>query len=146
MRRFIIPVLAFGFIISIHTTLSSCQGCVEKKVAVTESEAEIKFDTIAHDFGDIPMGEKREYDFVFHNIGNKPLVIQDVNTTCGCIKEFHTVRPVMPGRSGKITAIYEEKYPAPGHFHKGVGVHSNGKTGFIMLKVSGEVKPTKNEK
>ena len=146
MRRLFIYTLSFAVIVIAYTSLTGCQGCVEEKVAVTESEAEIRFDTIAHDFGDIPMGEKREYEFVFHNIGNKPLVIQDVNTTCGCIKEFHTVRPVMPGRSGKITAIYEEKYPAPGHFHKGVGVHSNGKTGFIMLKVSGEVKPKKNEK
>lgn len=146
MRRLFIYTLSFAVIVIAYTSLTGCQGCVEEKVAVTESEAEIRFDTIAHDFGDIPMGEKREYEFVFHNIGNQPLVIQDVNTTCGCIKEFHTVRPVMPGRSGSITAIYDEKYPAPGHFHKGVGVHSNGKTGFIMLKVSGEVKPTKNEK
>lgn len=146
MRRLFIYTLSFAVIVIAYTSLTGCQGCVEEKVAVTESEAEIRFDTIAHDFGDIPMGEKREYEFVFHNIGNKPLVIQEVNTTCGCIREHHTVRPVMPGRSGSITAIYDEKYPAPGHFHKGVGVHSNGKTGFIMLKVSGEVKPTKNEK
>ena len=123
--------------------MSGCQGCIESKVAVTESEAEIRFDTIAHDFGDIPMGERREYEFVFHNIGSKPLVIQKVTPTCGCIKETHTVRPVMPGCSGRITAVYEEKYPVPGHFHKGLGVHSNGKTRFVRLKVSGEIKPRK---
>lgn len=137
--RFIFPLALLSAALFLLTTATGCEGCVEKKVPVTETEAEIQFDTIAHDFGLIPQGEKREYDFVFHNIGSKPLIIQQVNPTCGCISEHHSVRPVMPGRSGKVTAIYDDAHAHPGHFHKGLGIHSNGKTGFIMLTVDGEV-------
>ena len=118
---------------------TGCQGCVEKRVKVTENEADIQFDTIAHSFGRIPQGEIREFDFIFYNIGRKPLIIQEVSPTCGCIKENHSVRPIMPGRGGKITAIYDDIFASPGHFHKAIGVASNAKSGYITLIVEGEV-------
>ena len=134
-----INVLLAVVAIAILFVTSGCQGCMEEKVKVTENDAAIRFDTLMHDFGNIPRGEKREFDFIFHNIGNKPLVIHEVNPTCGCIKEHHTTRAVMPGRSGKITAVYNDIYALPGHFHKALGVSSNNKSGYITLIVEGNI-------
>ena len=38
------------------------------------------------DFGIIPLNEKREYIFKLVNRGDKPLVVYDVATSCGCTK------------------------------------------------------------
>jgi hypothetical protein len=110
----------------------------EKKVPVRESEAEIEFEVTQHDFGKFPNNETREFDFVFHNVGATPLVIQNVVPTCGCIKERHPEKPIMPGCSGVITAIYDEPYASPSHFHKAIGIHSNAKTAYVQLIVDGE--------
>ena len=44
----------------------------------------------------------------------------------------------MPGCSGVITAIYDEPYASPSHFHKAIGIHSNAKTAYVQLIVDGE--------
>ena len=107
-------------------------------MSVRESEAEIEFEVRQHDFGKFPKNETREFDFVFHNVGATPLVIQNVIPTCGCIKERHPEKPIMPGCSGVITAIYDEPYASPSHFHKAIGIHSNAKTAYVQLIVDGE--------
>ncbi|MBR5611780.1 MAG: DUF1573 domain-containing protein, partial [Bacteroidaceae bacterium] len=46
------------------------------------------------DFGTIPLNEKREYIFKLVNTGNKPLVVYDVVTSCGCTKAEYAKEPV----------------------------------------------------
>lgn len=111
----------------------------EKKVPVTKSTAEIEFEVTDHDFGKFKAGSTQKFDFVFHNVGNTPLVIKDATPTCGCIKVDFSTKPVQPGHSGKITASYSKSNNSKGFFHKAIGVHSTGQTKFIRLHVRGEV-------
>ena len=41
----------------------------------------IKFETLIHDFGEIPFNSKAEYDFVFKNVGKGPLIIKNTQST-----------------------------------------------------------------
>jgi hypothetical protein len=56
----------------------------------------------SHDFGDIQQGEVVEHVFKFTNTGNEPLIITNVQASCGCTTPQWTKEPVMPGGKGEI--------------------------------------------
>ena len=57
-----------------------------------------------HDFGDMNQGDKVEHTFAFTNTGNEPLIITNVQVTCGCTTPKGWPRdPIAPGGKGEIT-------------------------------------------
>lgn len=75
--------------------------------------------------------------FTVTNDGDKPLVISNVTTSCGCTVADWTKKPILPGKSGIITSTFDSK--ALGHFHKSVGVYCNASPRPIYLSLQGEV-------
>lgn len=74
----------------------------------------ITWEKSSHDFGDIRQGDKVEHTYVFTNTGNEPLIITNVQVTCGCTTPKGFPRdPIAPGQTGEIT----------------VGFNSTGKIG-----------------
>lgn len=64
----------------------------------------ITWDKPTHDFGDMAQGEKVEHTFKFTNTGNAPLVITNVQVTCGCTTPKGWARdPIPPGEESEIT-------------------------------------------
>jgi len=64
----------------------------------------ITFEKKTHDFGTIYQGDKVEQTYKFTNTGNEPLVITNVQVTCGCTTPKGWPRePVPPGGKGEIT-------------------------------------------
>ena len=113
----------------------SCDG----KVKVTEDKAEIKFDTLSHDFGQVPKDSTVSYEFVFHNIGATPLRLTEVMSSCGCTLVDYPHGSVDPGERASIKAVYDSHNRPAGHFQKSIRVVSNAKTGFLRLSISGDV-------
>lgn len=72
-------------------------------------EAAITFDKVEHDFGTILQGEVVSYSFHFTNSGNAPLLISNVNTSCGCTVGDFPRDPIAPGKDGVIKATYDSK-------------------------------------
>jgi archaellum component FlaG (FlaF/FlaG flagellin family) len=101
----------------------------------------ITFDKTSHDFGKI-----KEQDglatitFTVKNTGTEPLVISRVQASCGCTTPTWTKDPILPGKTGTITASYN---PAnrPGTFVKTISVFSNAGTEAKLLTIKGEVIP-----
>ncbi len=56
----------------------------------------------SHDFGKIKLSEERSTVFTFLNSSTKPLVIDNVRTTCGCAAPEWKSSPVLPGDTGEI--------------------------------------------
>lgn len=56
----------------------------------------------SHDFGKVRVSDDHEATFTFINAGTKPLVIDNVRTTCGCTAPEWNNTPVLPGESGEI--------------------------------------------
>ena len=76
------------------------------------------------DFGTIPeTGGPVVHVFRFTNSGTKPVVVERVGVTCGCMKPTFSQAPVLPGGSGEIGIAYD---PAdrPGAFDKAVYVYT----------------------
>ena len=72
-------------------------------------EAVITFDKMEHEFGKILQGEVVTYSFHFTNTGNAPLLITNVNTSCGCTVGDFPHEPIKPGQDGFIKATYDSK-------------------------------------
>lgn len=99
---------------------------------------QIKFDKRTHDFGKI---EEKNGDvtcyFVFENLGDKPIIITNVETSCGCTTPEYPKTPILPKKKGKISATFSPKN-RPGKFHKAITIYSNaGIPQIVYLK--GEV-------
>ncbi len=77
--------------------------------------------------------------FEFKNTGDAPLIISNVQSTCGCTVPTKPTESIMPGMTGKIDVKYNMN---PGPIRKTITVESNAinvEGGKIALKIKGEV-------
>jgi hypothetical protein len=105
--------------------------------AQDNQKPEFKFNEEKHDFGKIPQGKPVTTEFVYTNIGEEPLILTNVQPTCGCTVADYTKAPVKKGDKGVIKITYNAAVPAP--FSKSIVVTSNAKTPQKYLTIVGEV-------
>lgn len=108
---------------------------------MAQKKAEIQFETLNHDFG--AFSEKnpmQTFVFVFTNVGEEPLVINQALSSCGCTVPEYTKAPVQPGEKGEIKVTYNGTGKVPGKFSKTITVRTNGVKELTHLKISGEMK------
>lgn len=113
-----------------HITGSRSDSMDSPKTSVELLETE-------KDLGYLPLNEKREHVFKLVNTGNKPLVVYDVTTSCGCIKAEYGKELVRPGDTLDLKVIYnaEDK----GRFRKNLSVYCNVEDSPLKLTVLGIV-------
>src|SRR5688572_5343578 len=112
MKKIILSVLA----IAAFSTLTFAQAPAAAPAKESNpNQAEFRFEKEVHDFGSIKEGEQATYTFKFTNIGKEPLVISNVQASCGCTTPNWTKEPVKPGESGTVIATYNSK-GRPGNF------------------------------
>jgi hypothetical protein len=99
--------------------------------------AEFKFDKESHNFGKVVLGTPVSVDFKFTNVGDEPLIISKVETSCGCTVPEYTQTPVKKGGSGIIKVTFNPAGAAL-PFSKIVTVTSNAKTTTKVLYIKGE--------
>ena len=73
--------------------------------------------------------------FLHYKTGKALLVIDDVNTSCGCTSVQYSKEPVKPGESLRITVIYKADHPE--HFRKTITIYCNVPTSPLQLKITG---------
>ncbi len=92
------------------------------------------------DYGTVTKGSDSGLrSFEFTNTGDAPLIITNVQSTCGCTVPSKPTEPIMPGKTGKIDVKYNM---APGPIRKTITVESNAvnyEGGRVPLKIKGEV-------
>lgn len=90
-------------------------------ISFASAQAEIRFDKVTVDFGTFPESNPvKKTTFTFTNVGNQPLVINQVVASCGCTVPQYDKRPIAPGqkrqhrrdvqRQGKIPRTLQEEY------------------------------------
>ncbi len=127
-----VSVLAFA-------TFSFAQEA-EKVAPVNPNQADFKFEKEVNDFGTIKEGIQATYDFKFTNTGKEPLLITNVQASCGCTTPKWSKEPIKKGESGIITAVYNST-GRPGAFNKSITITSNAKTASKVLYIKGTVEP-----
>ena len=95
------------------------------------------FDKKIHEFGVVLWKHPATATFTIKNDGDKPLVISNVTTSCGCTVADWTKTPIAPGATGTVSSTFDAK--ALGHFYKDIGVYCNAADRPIYLMIQGEV-------
>lgn len=61
------------------------------------------------DFGTIKEGEKASKVFTFKNTGDKPLIIENAQGSCGCTVPKFPKEPIAPGATGEINVEFNSE-------------------------------------
>lgn len=117
--------------------LSSVISIVIKRNIEKKYVPKVSFLQLEHDFDTLYTQEEAEIFFVYENLGNKDLKINNVKSSCGCTIPSWNVLPIAPYEkdSFKVTYNIENK----GYFIKEVMVYSNSITSPDRLIVKGYV-------
>lgn len=127
MRKFVyILLLAVAFICP--NTILMAQDATQQAISFTKR---------VHNFGKISVNEgEKKCSFEFTNKSNKPVVINNIISSCGCTTPVWPKKPIMPGESGKIEVTYlNDQGPYP--FDKTLTVYTSASTKPIILRITG---------
>ena len=104
----------------------------------------LQFSETEHDFGEIEAGKPVETVFNYKNVGEAPLVITDIKTSCGCtVPKDWSRAPLAPGESGKFTVRYNGS--GSNKITKTITVTANTEKGKEVVKIVAFVKPDPNK-
>lgn len=113
----------------------------EKRIAEEKAKTtSLKFDKVFHDFGDIKPDSDNSCRFEVFNTGDKPLIIEKVEASCGCTTPHKPEKPIPPGKSDFIEVGF---HPNPGQINeitKTVTVTANTIEKIHELKIRSFVK------
>ena len=106
-------------------------------ISFSTSSQEFKFEKETINYGKVDKDSNGERVFIFTNIGDKPLIIKNIQSTCGCTVHKKPEEPIMPGKKGEIKVSYDTK--RPGGFSKSITIFSNAKNKRKIIKIKGIV-------
>jgi hypothetical protein len=98
------------------------------------------FEAQNFDFGKIKQGTPVTHEFKFTNTGKVPMIITNVQASCGCTTPDWSKEPIPAGGKGFIKATYNAA--SVGAFNKAVTVTANIPNGSVQLFIKGEVTTT----
>ena len=112
---------------------------VMAQTAQTQVKADdvVKFTKEKHDFGKIKQGVPVTYFFEFKNISDKPVVVENASSSCGCTIPEKPEKPVAPGATAKIKVQYNAA--AMGVLNKDVYIKFAGIEQPKTVHITGEV-------
>ncbi|NER16054.1 DUF1573 domain-containing protein [Spongiivirga citrea] len=97
------------------------------------------FEETEWDFGEIESRAPQEHVFKFTNTGKAPLVIANINTTCGCTAPEWTREPVAPGATGEILVKFNGS--GQNQVTKTLTANVNTESGKETFRIKAFVKP-----
>ena len=127
-----ITLLICSFLISIS-------GLYAQTPTQSSTQDSIKFEKILHDYGTIVQGADGNCEFKFTNSGKAPLILSNVQASCGCTVPEWPKEPIMPGKSSSIKVSYNTAIV--GVFGKTITVNSNAVNNLVVLQIKGSVTP-----
>lgn len=92
--------------------------------------------------GDISFQTPKTVTFRVKNTGNKPLVIKEVQPSCGCVSVNFSTAAIAPGKQSAITAVYDAAMM--GTFYRELAIYSNASPEPLYVGFRGRVVETLN--
>jgi hypothetical protein len=129
----LMTLLFIGFV----TFTINAQEKVVTDASVDANAPVFEFQTDVIDYGKIQLDADGVRVFKFKNVGKSPLVIDRIQSTCGCTVPKKPEQPIMPGASGEIEVKYDTK--RAGGFSKAITVYSNASEPVKQLRIKGIV-------
>lgn len=110
----------------------------DKLFTSIRTSTSITFAETVHDFGTIAEGEVAEHTFTFTNTGDRPLIIIDVETTCGCTVPERLEEPVLPGEAGGVKVRFHS-HGKKGINNKAIAIVTNTEPATTLLSIKADV-------
>ena len=141
-------IVTLAFLLVLGVTASNAQEtskAVKKIKAKTTAASTPKVDgagmvfvTETIDYGTVAYNSDGRREFVFTNNGNKPLIITNVQSTCGCTVPTYPKEPIAPGAKGVIGVKYDTSRAGQA-FTKTVTLTTNAVVPSKTLTIKGNV-------
>ena len=96
-----------------------------------------------YNFGSVKQGTVVKIEYDFQNTGKSPLVISNIEVTCGCTVAEFPHYPVKPGESGTILVTFNTKEKFD-HQNRTVSVISNASNSPTKLRFKGDILENKS--
>ena len=109
---------------------------VEKDKGTEVINTKVTIDKTSISLGRFNWQKEQKATFTLKNTGNRPLAVQDVNTSCGCTSVSYSKEPVQPGGELKLEVTYTAEHPE--HFNKTITVYCNMESSPLVLKIMGD--------
>ncbi|ELR71825.1 hypothetical protein C900_02200 [Fulvivirga imtechensis AK7] len=132
------------FVVFIFGVFMIYNALAQESATVAENGPVMTFDTAKHDFGDIHQGDKVQHTFTFENTGNEPLIITNVQVTCGCTASDWPRDPIAPGQESSITISFNSAGKL-GMQNKVITIVSNAANPNNRLTIITNVLPKKDD-
>ncbi|WP_396167793.1 DUF1573 domain-containing protein [Flavobacterium sp.] len=131
MKKIIaLSIALLGFTFSNAQETSKATKSAKKTTAKTTAPALPKvegagmvFATETIDYGTVAHNADGKREFTFTNNGNKPLILTNVGSSCGCTIPAYPKEPIAPGAKGVIGVKYDTA--RVGAFTKTITITSN---------------------
>jgi hypothetical protein len=125
----------FGLLMVHFVCAQSGAGNSPVSPAVAKVET-LRLNEPSYSFGKIPQGRPVIHVFKIQNVGTEPLLLENVQASCGCTTPEWSREPIAPGAEASIKVGYNAY--SEGHFNKTVTIlYNNGQTKALII--SGEV-------
>ena len=141
-------ILTLGLLLVLGVTASNAQETSKaakkikaKTASVSTPKVEgagMMFATETIDYGNIAYNSDGKREFVFTNNGNKPLIITNAQSTCGCTIPNYPREPIAPGAKGVIGVKYDTSRAGQA-FNKTITLTTNAAQPTKTLTIKGNV-------
>lgn len=101
------------------------------------AQGKLEFEKTTHDFGDIQIEDGSvKCQFNYTNVGDTPVVIHEIISSCGCTTPKWSKAPIKPGEKGSIEVVFKnDQGPYP--FNKSITIYASEHKRPINLKIKG---------
>jgi hypothetical protein len=142
MKKLILLTILFSFLACNESASKKINTDVaQNQISKDRKYAEITFDRIFHDFGNVNEGEMVKTVFTFTNTSENDLYIVDARGSCGCtVPKYPKNVAIKPGETGEIEVNFDTT-GRPNLQQKMVKVSANTSTGGEMLRIQAFVNP-----
>lgn len=134
-----VALLSFSYSVSAQEAKkenTKTEKKAKEKKAITFTSELIERPAVKYDSQEL-------FVFEFKNTGKTPILIQNVQTSCGCTTANKPEAPIQPGKKGQISVKYDTK--RVGDFTKTITVTTNVQTEPIVLTIRGKVLPQEQQ-
>ena len=142
MKKLILLTILLSFLACNESASKKINTDVaQNQISKDRKYAEITFDRIFHDFGNVNEGEMAKTVFTFTNTSENDLYIVDARGSCGCtVPKYPKNVAIKPGETGEIEVNFDTT-GRPNLQQKMVKVSANTSTGGEMLRIQAFVNP-----
>lgn len=99
------------------------------------TQTKIKVDKVSASLGAFDYRKAQKVIFTLENVGDNPLFVENVSTSCGCISVNYVKEPIRSGNRLSLEMTYTAEHPE--HFDKTITVYCNAVSSPIKLSISG---------